>query len=912
MPTASLPTGRVTFVFSDIEGSTRRWDRAPDAMRGALGEHDRLFRDCVEAHEGVVFKTIGDAICSAFSRPADAVAAAIDVQRALTKHEWPAETGQLRVRIGVHTGDAISANGDYFGPTLNRVARIMSVGHGGQILVSGTTADRLRDALPDIRLRDLGVHRLKDLTTPEEIYQIVARGLPDDFPPLSTLDALPNNLPTHISNFIGREEELSQLREMLGKDRLITVTGPGGIGKTRLALQTAADAIGDFRDGAWFVNLAEIARPDHVPQKIATALHVRSMPGETIEASIFDDLSGKAALVILDNVELLLDQTSTFVRGLLAACLRVSVLVTSREPLHLSGEQVLRLGPMALAPPGLSLADFGAFDATRLFIERAKLVAPNVQFAGADAEAVRSICAKLDGIPLAIEMAAARVGAIGARVLDQRLHSDLRFLASKDPGETARHRTLEAAIDWSYRILRDEERRCFADLSIFDGSFSLDAFEAVVRDETFESKPVALLETLVDKSFVSTRVERGIVRYRVLDPLRDFAREKLPVADLQRLREHHFQFFSEAAANWERERNGDGELAYYENVEREMNDLQNALASGLVKDHLTPAFELLLNLAPFWQLRGHTREARSWFERSLHATGLVEDRLKAAALRKASTFATIDGDYPAARDLSERSRTIFERLGDAGGTAEAVHNLAVIEYHSGNQERAYELYTKALDAFIAAGHKEGTTAALYNLGQISADRNDLSGAKVFFERGMEACADCGQNDRMASFLSALGNIALEQGALSDAADLYGRALQMKRDLGSSVDVAFILNSMSALALRLGENEKALAYARDSLQIALTLNSRVSAIECFESFAVILPKSGKASEAVELFALAESLRKQSKHLHRDARFARELAALRSAVTEDDFAIRVLAARSKDWREIAKSLLAPIVT
>jgi class 3 adenylate cyclase len=440
MAAGALPTGVVTFLFTDIEGSTRLWERSPDEMREALAQHDALCRETIATRRGVVFKTVGDAVCAAFERPNDAVEAAIDTQRAIRNHAWANAIGELHVRMAIHTGDCTQRDGDYFGPTLNRVARLSSLAYGDQILVSSATAALLRDALSErVALRALGLHRLKDLALPELAYQVVTEGLRSDFPALASIDSRPNNLPSQISNFIGREPEVLEVAGTLQVSRLVTIVGPGGIGKTRLALQVAADVLGErFPGGSWFVDLTTIRSPDPIVDAVATALNIRESPSEPIEQTLLAHLHERRALLVLDNAEHLLQDVAGFAKLALAKCPSITVLVTSLEPLHVAGEHIYRLGALA--------------DAPNLFLERAHSVAPSLTFDEAQLSEVTKLCNRLDGSPLAIELAAARLSSMPFGQLLRRLESTVS-LASKDRSEVARHKTLREMVRWSYDLL---------------------------------------------------------------------------------------------------------------------------------------------------------------------------------------------------------------------------------------------------------------------------------------------------------------------------------------------------------------------------------------------------------------------------------------------------------------------------
>ena len=513
---APLPTGTVTFLFTDIEGSTTRWEQQRAVMQQALARHDAILRDAIESHGGHVFKTVGDAFYAVFAMAPDAVEAALAAQQALQAEAWDAALGVLRVRIALHTGGAEERDGDYFGPPLNRVARLLSAGHGGQVLLSTVTQELVHDQLPvGAELRDLGEHRLRDLIRPERIFQLVVPGLPAEFPPLCTLDTLPNNLPLQRAPFVGRERETAAVCVLLlrGDVGVVTLVGPGGIGKTRLALQVAADLLDHFVDGTWFVNLAPLTDPALLVPTIAQALGVQEAGGQPIEATLAHYLRAKRLLLVLDNFEQVL-RAAEHLPALLDGAPGVKVLVTSRMALRLYNEHEHLVAPLQV--PDLrrlpSLERLQQYEAVRLFIQRAQAVKPDFQVTIANATAVAEICARLDGLPLAIELAAARVKVLSPQAMLARLRPEgtrrLKLLTGGARDLPARQQTLRAAIDWSYRLLEPAEQTLFARLAVFVGGCTLEAVEAVCNAAgDLDSDPFEGVASLHDKSLL--RQEEG-------------------------------------------------------------------------------------------------------------------------------------------------------------------------------------------------------------------------------------------------------------------------------------------------------------------------------------------------------------------------------------------------------------------
>ena len=618
------PTGTVTFLFTDIEGSTTRWEHQRQAMQAALARHDTILREAIEAHGGHVFKTVGDAFYAVFSTAPDAVDAALQAQALLQRESWDEMLGPLRVRMAVHTGAAEERDGDYFGPPLNRVARLLSAGHGGQILLSTVSQELVRDQLPaGAELLDLHEHRLKDLIRPEHVYQLMAAGLPHDFPPLKTLDHLPNNLPLQRAPFIGRERELEALKVLLQRPDvgLLTLLGVGGTGKTRLALQVAADLLDSFPDGAWFVNLAPITDPALVVPTIAATLSVTESGSQPLVETLKHYLRDKQLLLVLDNVEQVIAAADDLAR-LLGVAAKVKVLATSRVALRLYNEQEFPVPALALPdlkrlPP---IERLSQYEAVRLFIQRAQAVKPDFQITRANAPAVAEICVQLDGLPLAIELAAARTKLLTPQAMLQRLSNRLSLLTGGARDLPARQQTLRAAIDWSYSLLDPAEQTLFAQLAVFVGGCALGAVEAVCNAEgELQIDPFDGLASLLDKSLL--RQEEGTQdesRFVMLETIREYAHERLEAThNAEGLRQRHAQYFLELAKTAAPEVQGPQSAEWLERLECEHGNLRAALRWTLERSEAERALEFSGALGHFWLLRGHIDEGRRWVEAAL-------------------------------------------------------------------------------------------------------------------------------------------------------------------------------------------------------------------------------------------------------------------------------------------------------
>jgi predicted ATPase/class 3 adenylate cyclase len=576
---STRPSGMVAFLFSDIEGSTQRWESHRDAMEAALARHDALLRAAIETHGGYVFKTIGDAFCAAFTTVPGAIAAALKAQLALQDEDFSAVEG-LRVRMALHAGESTERDGDFFGPTVNRVARLLAIAHGGQVLISGIAADLSHGEIPlQSSLRDLGFARLKDLTAPEHVWQLDILGQPNAFPPLRSLDTLPNNLPIQRTSFVGREQDVAEVKELLDHHRLLTLVGSGGVGKTRLAIQVGAELLDRYPDGVWFVDLAPISDPELVASVVAQALEMSQQRGRRVDEAIPEWLRRKQLLLILDNCEHLLEPIAALADAILAMAPDVRTLATSRQGLDINGEAVHRLPTLGVPADtaGLHTDEALRYGAIALFVDRA--TAADTRFALTDdnAPTVAEICRRLDGIALAIELAAARVRVLSIPSLAKRLDERFKLLTGGSRTALPRQQTLSALIGWSYELLRPVEQQLFARVGIFAGSFDLAAAERVCAGDGLEESDVwELLVSLTDKSLVVASTGGEQERYQVNESTRAYALERLGERR-EALATLHGAYFAEQALAAD-ERFGTGStIAWVVAVQRDLDNYRAAL-----------------------------------------------------------------------------------------------------------------------------------------------------------------------------------------------------------------------------------------------------------------------------------------------------------------------------------------------
>jgi predicted ATPase/class 3 adenylate cyclase len=692
----------VTLLFTDIEGSTRLWEEDPAAMSVALARHDQILRDVIDRHHGHVFKTVGDAFCAVFSLAPDALRCAIEVQRDLGEERWP-EAAPLRVRMALHSGDCEERDGDYFGPTVNRAARLEATAHGGQVVLSGSTYELVGGEIPDgVRLRSMGQHLLKDLSRPESIYQLVIDGLRDDFPPLRTLDdpAAKNNLPAQSTSFIGRTRELAQLSVLMDQHRLVTICGFGGAGKTRASLQIAADVVGHVDGGVWFVELGPLSEAAQLAPALAAILGTGAAGSST--DALAAALGEEDTLFVLDNCEHLVQPTAELVSELLARSPGVRFLATSREPLGVHGESVVRLAPMEVTGD-----DPRSIDAVRLFEERAQLQRPGFVVDETNVETVLALCRRLDGIPLAIELAAAKLRSMSVHDVEERLSDHLRLLASGNRSAPARQQTLRAMIDWSFDLLSAPEKLVMYQLSVFAGDWSLDAAEMVCNlGVEHDDDVIGIVDTLVDKSLVQVRPVGSTTRYWLLESVRQYAAQGLagvagePRATMTRHAKWSLDFAQRASTEF----SGANQYLWLAAVEEEWQNIVRAtLFLSEREDSAVDALHMMVALRTFLLNRFKNEEGA---ELTTHALALSAhappSAIHARALDVAGRCFNQSREIAKSRDCLTKGLAVARDVDDELGESRLMLLSAYLAFNDGNQLQALSDAERAVT--LARGH----------------------------------------------------------------------------------------------------------------------------------------------------------------------------------------------------------------
>jgi predicted ATPase/class 3 adenylate cyclase len=857
---AELPTGTVTFLFTDIEGSTARWEQQPEAMRVALARHDALVRAAIQDHGGYVVKTTGDGFHAVFARAPDALVATLDGQCRLQAEPW-GEVGALRVRMALHTGAAEERDGDYYGPALNRAARLLASGRGGQILLTEVVAGLVREALPDgVRLLDLGRHRLRDLTEPMRVFQVVAPDLVSDFPPLASLDARRQNLPTHPTALLGRERELVDVRQLLeGGARLVTLTGPGGTGKTRLGLQVAADLLGDFEHGAFLVELAPISDPTLVPSTIAQALGVRDVGSRPIVDALSEHLRGQSLLLLLDNFEQVLPAASV-VAVLLADCPGLAVLATSREPLRLRGEHEYAVMPLALpdAHRATTAEVASHAPAVALFSQRARAIRADFALTDDNAPAVAEICARLDGLPLAIELAAARIKLLPPLALLNRLERRLQVLTGGARDAPARQRTLRDTMTWSHNLLDDVEQRLFRRLAVFVGGCTLEATEAVclADDGGAGFDALDVLASLVDKSLLR-QVEGldGEPRFTMLETIREYGLEQLVASgESEAMHRRHAAFFLARAERAEPHLHGREQLDWLAQLEVEHDNLRAALAwSQSTPDGAEMGLRLAGALWWFWYLRGHFAEGWRQIEAGLATTADAPSRARITALVAAAHLSGCLGEFERLAALAERGLALATAAGDEWGTASSLGFLGEHARLQGDYQEATRLHEQSLDWFRRIGDRRGVYFELFRLAEVARNHGEYDRATALHEESLAMRREAGDKRGISASLLNLGEIAYRRANYSTAESLFDESLALRRELDDRPGIAWSLNSMGKVARARGQLERASVFLAAGLALQQRLGDKGGIATSLELLGRVAHDHGDLKEAARLYA-----------------------------------------------------------
>lgn len=884
---SQLPSGTVTFLFTDIEGSTKLAQEFPDAMSALLARHNAILHQAIEAHNGVVFQIIGDAFHAAFFNGRDALLAALDAQRRLLREPW--NSTAVRVRMGINTGTAQAdateqVAGGYTGYlALTRAERVMSLAHGGQLLLSNASADLIRDELPQgVTLRDMQEHRLKGLLNPERVWQVEASDLPHAFPPLASLNAIPNNLPQQLTSFVGRERELAEIKQLLSTAHLLTLTGSGGTGKTRLSLQTAAEILDGFPDGAWFIELAPITDPALVPQTVATAQGIREVPGQSLQDLLVDYLRAKHLLLILDNCEHLIDACAQLADLLLRACPHLEILASSREALGIAGEQAYRVPSLSIAElrQAPTLDAILQNDCARLFVERATAAQASFRLTERNAAPIAQICLHLDGIPLAVELAAARVKAFSPEQIAARLDDRFRLLTGGSRTALPRQQTLRALIDWSYDLLPEAERILLRRLSVFVGGWTYDAAEAVCRGNGIETFDILDLHAhLVDKSLVTLdESDEAATRYHLLETIRQYARDKLlDAGEAVATRDQHLDYFLQFGDEAWRHVASVRQTEWRRRMKADEDNVRAAVEWGL-DNHPEAALRLSGALSIYWSRLGYGREGCRWLEASLglvaalpltrtDATGERDFNRARALLCLALASATL-GEMVAAKQYAEESLPIWGELGMPRERAFALITLALCTQYLGDAPTAL---AEAKEGVALARTVREPWFLGYTLGEaawiIGALEHDIATARSYLEESIGLFRSLGDEQSAAIPLRMRGMLEYVWGDYGQSRAAFQQSLAGYLAANNRQEGNMARSGLADAEWRLGHYVAALKLYREVIAEWQKIGNRGGIARCLECVAFLLLHQTEIDTAHEsllphvarLLAAAEKLR-----------------------------------------------------
>jgi predicted ATPase/class 3 adenylate cyclase len=911
----------LTFLATDIEGSRQLWDRYPEAMRTALARHDALLRQAVEMYHGTIFRSTDGAMQAAFSAASYAAAAALAAQRSLIGEQWGVIP--MQVRMALHSGPALEKNGLYFGETVTHLAYLLKAAHAGQILLSQGVRGQLEND-PQPELCDLGVHGLQDLYSAETCFQLIAPGLPSEFPPLRSLHTYPNNLPVQVTSFIGREKEIAEIGRLLlgnsGSDfpnvhsitsspasRVVTLVGVGGTGKTRLALQAASFWLENYPDGAWLVEMGALVDPELVPQMIAKELGVCHQSRQNLPNALADYLHSRQMLLVLDQCEYLLDACSQIAETLTRTCLNLKILATSREALRIPGETIFHMPPLSLPARDPEQdetptpADYAQSDAVALFVERASRVQPDFQLTGHNAPLVAQICERLDGQPLAIELAAMRVNTLPIEGIAARIENRFRLLTGSPRTPLSNPQSIRAIIDWSYDLLSPSERTLLDRLAVFAGGWTLEAVTEICTDDLEMAQylerrtgvdrrvstspwngierrsgidrrslsdvliPAAsigdLLGHLMEKGLVTTGTSYGHNRYRMLGTIRQFSREKLlGSGEAERIHSRHLSYFAGFAVMAEPKLWASEQAVWFRQIEAELDNFRAALEwaeASPDKKEVESGLRLAAALWQYWINLGCWSEGVDRLERLFTRSGVADHTPdRAFALNLAGILAAINGNLSEARQYLDRAQAIGSELGDQLKIAYSIYGLGLAAFLEGDLDTAQQQYEASLSLFRSQNHNAGIVVTLRSLGELALRNNDLEKARQYFEESLAICQQMGHKLGSAQAYNALGSIAKRYGDLASAQQNFQGALDILREINHLPGIAEALTGLGSIV-------RAPASTARTTNSAVSTNTDFTSARAYleESLAIYRKLGNKKRIAFTLTRLDEMARSQ---------------------------------------------------
>lgn len=902
-----LPAGTVTFLFTDIEGSTKLAQEFPDAMPALLARHNEILKQAIESHNGFVFQVVGDSFCASFHNTSDALHAALDAQRGLHHEAW--SPAPLKARMGIHTGaaqlESTSNEIRYSGyTTLAVTQRIMSAGHGGQILLSQAAHDAAGEKLPPpVQLINMGERRLKDVLRTERLYQLSVPDLPSDFPALKTLELFSHNLPAQLTSFIGREKEIDEIKKLVMANRIVTLTGSGGAGKTRLGLQVGMECLDQFSNGAWLAELAPVTDPAIIPQTLLSIFNLREDSHRTVLEVITEHLRTKSILLILDNCEHLIDACAKISEELIRGCPKLKILASSREALGIAGEVPYHVPSLDIPDPSniQAVDELEKVDSVRLFIERAKTAKPDFALTPDNAPFAAQICFRLGGIPLAIELAASRVKVLTPEQIAARLDDRFRLLTGGSRTALPRQQTLHAMIDWSYSLLSEKEKTLFRRLAVFVGGWTLEAAESVCGEHGSRVDVLDLLTRLVDKSLVFIEESTGGMRYHRLETIRQYSREKFFETDeVESVRDRHLGFFVEFVESADENLKGRDQYAWQKRMSAEQDNLRAALEWGLNRNP-----DLVLRIVGaanlFWTAGGYSAEGFRWTLKALEETQTIpvpegvalEHRrvARARALRGLTRLYLSLGDNANARRVAEEAVALYRQSQDRRGLAFALVVLAYPLEFLGERERAEEILQESYSIARAEADIYSQCRSLNLLARVITNlHHDLDLSQRYVEESLRLARESGLRSQEAQACEILASIAMRRNDYPEARTRFEESAVIYEEIGARFNVLLEKSNLAHLERRQGNFASALEYYRETI-IAFRDIAQIGAVSHqLECFGFIALEKGQDDRALQLFSAANVLReKRGTPMTPDEQlyFEEQLTGLREKMNEKQF-------------------------
>ncbi len=881
---SDLPNGTVTFLFTDIEGSTKLAQEYPDEMPTLLGRHNQIMNRAIQAQNGFVFQVVGDSFAAAFHSASGGLHAALDAQRMLQAEAW--SPAPIKVRMGIHTGAAQVDESDsketkYSGyATLALTQRIMSAGHGGQILLSQSTHDSIRGELPEnAELRDMGDRRFKNILHPERVFQLTVPDLPSEFAPLNTLESFNHNLPAQLTSFIGRQSELAEIKKLIDTNRMVTLTGSGGAGKTRLALQAGAECLGQFSNGVWFVELGPVTDTALVPQTLLAVFNLREDAQRAPVRVLHEYLRPKNLLLILDNCEHLIEVCAQVSESLLHLCPKLKILATSREALGIAGEMPYAVPSLEMPdpndlPPLEELMEVGSI---RLFVERAATANSHFALTEDNAAFIAQTCSRLDGIPLAIELAAARVKVLTPEQIAARLDDRFHLLTGGSRTALPRQQTLRAMIDWSYSLLTEQEKTLFRRLAVFIGGWTLEAAEAVCadveQDGILPHDILDLLTRLVDKSLVTTEEVMGQTRYHRLETIRQYSREKFfETQEVESIRSWHLNFFVRFAEQVDENLKGRDQVLWQNLMSAEQDNLRAALEWGLNKNP-DAALRIVGAANLFWTAGGYSAEGFRWTQKALEQTENIpvpqgaskEQRLvaRARALRGLTRLYLSLGDNANAKRVAEESVALYRQSTDRRGLSFALVVLAYPLEFMGARARAEEVLQESYAIARAEGDVYVTCRSLNILARVIADLyHDHNLSQGYVEESYRLAREAGLRSQEAQASEILGFIATNREDFDAARSHFKESARVYEEIGAAFNIVLEKSNLAHLERQTGHLASALEYYRETILAFRDMGQTGAVAHQLECFGFIAVAQNQNEHALQLFAAANALREKA--------------------------------------------------